>query len=83
MDKAAAADDVIMMITAYAYALHAHSPAGVRVWRRYLQSMFASYFKSYINFRENPTILDFRSQLDEPTMSIYNLDLNRIYANEF
>ena len=47
--------------------------------------MFASYFKSYINFRENPTILkvDFPSQLDEPTMSIYNLDLNRIYANEF
>jgi len=30
-DKAAAADDVIMMITAYAYALHANSPAAERV----------------------------------------------------
>ena len=30
-EKAAAADDVIMMITAYAYALHANSPAAERV----------------------------------------------------
>jgi len=49
MDKAAAADDVIMMITAYAYALQAHSPAGVRVWRR--TGSIQTSLKYYVSIR--------------------------------